>query len=422
MACSIRCECACEVCVWVIQCEFGCGCACGEFSVGVGLGVGVRNQSTNKPVNQQTKTMKHLCVILLFAALAISCEAQRQSPVLTPAAPVAARAKNVILLIGDGMATGQVSAGYYWTGPEKSIFTQFPVVGFHKSHANNDLITDSAAGATAFACGHKTDNGAIGVLPPKNKPCGTILEEMERDGYATGMVVTCSATHATPAAFIAHQDIRAFTDMIAADYLRTELDCFIGGGEGYFNDRADRRNLEDSLTRQGYVIRRGTNFKRLPLDGSAPFMLFTADREPETASAGRTYLPPATTVACQFLQKRSEKGFFLMVEGSQIDWACHGNDRNWLRAEMLDFDATIRAALNFARSNGETLLIVTGDHECGGLALSRGDSPRTFRPQFAQRLHTASMVPVFAYGPGAASFSGIYDNTAIYAKMRAALK
>ncbi len=351
----------------------------------------------------------------------LACQAQRPAPALATAAPLAPYAKNVILLIGDGMATPQVSAGYYWLGAEKSVFTQFPVVGFHKSHANNDLITDSAAGATAFACGHKTDNGAIGVLPPKNKPCGTILEDMERDGYATGMVVTCSATHATPAAFIAHQDIRAFTEMIARDYLRTELDCFIGGGEGYFNDRADERNLEDSLTRRGYVIRRGTSFKRLPLDGSAPFMVFTADREPETASAGRTYLPPATTLACQYLQKRSPKGFFLMVEGSQIDWACHGNDRNWLRSEMLDFDATVRAALNFARSNGETLVIVTGDHECGGVALEKGETRKTFTPAFAGRLHTAAMVPVFAYGPGATLFSGIYDNTAIYAKMRKAL-
>ena len=157
------------------------------------------------------------------------------------------------------------------------------------------------------------------------------------------------------------------------------------------------------------------------MDGSAPFMLLTHDREPETASAGRTYLPKAVKEVSQYLTKRSDKGFFMLVEGSQIDWACHANDRNWLRAEMLDFDKAVREALNFAASNGETLVIVTGDHECGGLSLNSSDSKKTFRPAFASHYHTASMVPVFAYGPQAELFKGIYENTAIYDKMKAAM-
>lgn len=235
------------------------------------------------------------------------------------------------------------------------------------------------------------------------------------------MVVSCSAPHATPASFIAHREIRAFTEEIALDYLKTPIDCFVGGGEHFFNDRPDRLNLIDSLKKQGYVIRRGTAMRNLPLDGSAPFMLFTADREPPTASAGRQYLPDATRAVCDYLQKRSDKGFFLMVEGSQIDWACHANDGNWLRAEMFDFDKTIKRALEFAASNGETLVVVTGDHECGGLALKEGPTRREFLPAFASRLHTAAMVPVFAYGPKAELFSGLYDNTEVYQKMRAAL-
>src|SRR5690606_13382382 len=190
----------------------------------------------------------------------------------------------------------------------KSAFERFPVVGFHKSHSCDDLVTDSAAGATAFSCGQKTINNAIGVLPD-NKPCTTILEDLDQRGYATGMVVTCSAPHATPASFIAHREIRAFTEEIALDYLKTPIDCFIGGGEHFFNDRPDRLNLEDTLKQRGYVIRRGTTFGRLPLDGSAPFMLFTADREPPTASANRRYLPDATRTACEYLKKRSDKGF-----------------------------------------------------------------------------------------------------------------
>ncbi|HNM28007.1 MAG TPA: alkaline phosphatase, partial [Saprospiraceae bacterium] len=160
----------------------------------------------------------------------------------------------------------------------------------------------------------------------------------------------------------------------------------------------------------------------LPLDGSAPFMLFTADREPPTASADRRYLPNATRSVCEYLQKRSDKGFFLMVEGSQIDWACHANDKTWLRAEQLDFEATVQAALDFAAADGHTLVIVTGDHECGGLSLNaEPGNRRGFSPVFAERLHTGTLVPVFAYGPRAELFSGIYENTALHEKMYEAL-
>ncbi|MBK8921310.1 MAG: alkaline phosphatase [Saprospirales bacterium] len=324
-------------------------------------------------------------------------------------------------MIGDGMALAQVSAGIYWKGVGKSVWERFPVVGFHKSHSHDERVTDSAAGATAFACGHKTKNGAIGVVPPDYNPCPTILENLKSRGWATGMVVTCSATHATPASFIAHEDIRAFTESIAEDYLETPIDCFVGGGQGYFDDRPDKKNLLDSLRQRGYVVQSGAGFGRLPLDGSAPFMLFTAEREPPSASSGRRYLPSATLKVCDYLKKRSSKGFFLMVEGSQIDWALHANDPQWLKAEMLDFDATVAAALQFAQSDGETLVIVTGDHECGGTGLNASDNKNRFTLAFSSRLHSGAMVPVYAYGPKAALFFGIYNNTEIYYKMWAAL-
>jgi alkaline phosphatase len=327
--------------------------------------------------------------------------------------------KNIIFLIGDGMALSQVSAHLYWQGVGKTIFEQFPVVGFHKSHSCDDLVTDSGAGATAFSCGQKTTNGAIGVLPPDSKPCTTILEDLDGRGYATGMVVACTATHATPASFIAHREMRAFTEEIALDYLKTPIDFFIGGGEALFDrDRPDHQNLKDSLRTRGYILQTGTRFNRIPADASAPYWAFTHEREPPTASGGREYLPRATRLAADFLKKRSTKGFFLMVEGSQIDWAGHANDRNWLRAEMADFDKTIRAAMDFAVQDGETLVLVTGDHECSGLALVQTNRRKTFQPVFASRSHTAALVPVFAYGAGAEIFSGIYDNTLIFNKMR----
>lgn len=360
-----------------------------------------------------------LLLALIFTA---ACAAPRQAA--PPPAPVsfAERPKNIILLIGDGMALAQVSAGLYWRGAGRSAFERFPYVGFHKSYSHDDLITDSAAGATAFACGEKTTNNAVGVLPPDNHPCRTILEDLDDRGWATGMVVTCSATHATPAAFIAHVDIRAYTEQIALDYLRTPLDCFVGGGEDAFNKRPDHLNLEDSLLRRGYLVRHRADFNRLPPDGSAPLVVFVAGYEPARASEGRNYLTRATAAVAPYLTQRSEKGFFLMVEGSQIDWACHHNDVPWLKSELLDFDATVRAALDFAARDGQTLVLVTGDHECGGLALPQGEARRRdFQPVFAERIHTAALVPVFAYGPKAELFSGIYENTALHEKMYAAL-
>ena len=357
-----------------------------------------------------------------FFLTLLSCTASRTPAIDFQAVKFAERPKNIIFLIGDGMAAAQVSAHIYWMGAGNTVFEKFPVVGFHKSHAYDYRVTDSAAGATAFACGHKTTLGAIGVLPPDNRPCPTILEDLERKGFATGMVTTCTATHATPACFIAHRELRALTEEIATEYLITPFDCLIAGGENLFNKRFDHLNLVDSLKARGYVVRRGTSFKNLPLDGAKPFVNFTHEMEPPTASSGRDYLPRATRLACNFLEKRSEKGFFLMVEGSQIDWAGHTNDRRWLRAEMLDFDKTVQAALEFAASNGETLVIVTGDHECSGLSLSQSELRKQFTPEFSTKVHTAALVPVYAYGPKAQLFSGLYDNTDIYFKMRSALE
>lgn len=362
--------------------------------------------------------LKVALILFLFAS---SCSTSKEQITDYKTVKFKGRPKNIIFLIGDGMGTAQVSAHIYWKGVGKTIFEQFPVTGFHKTHAYDFRVTDSAAGATAFACGQKTTLGAIGVLPPDEHPCPTILEFLEEKGFATGMVTTCTATHATPACFIAHQELRALTEEIAFDYLQTPFDCLIAGGEHLFSQRPDKLDLEDSLKSRGYVVRHGTSFKNLPLDGSRPFVNFTHEMEPPTASAGREYLPRATRLACNFLQKRSDKGFFLMIEGSQIDWACHTNDRNWLRAEMADFDQTVQEALDFASSNGETLVVVTGDHECGGLSLTQAELRKQFKPSFSTKVHTAVMVPVYAYGPKAELFSGIYENTAIYFKMREVL-
>ncbi len=326
--------------------------------------------------------------------------------------------KNIILLIGDGMGLSQITAGLYANKNQLNL-ERFPITGLMKTHSSSHLITDSAAGATAFACGCKTYNGAIGVTKA-HKPCLSILEQAERNGLATGMVTTSSLAHATPAAFIAHVNSRSDMEDIAKFFLETELDFFVGGGLQYFNQRStDKRNLYDELLRKGYEL---STFESQKLSdtkpsGQFPFGWFSANGEPDYVSKGRDYLPLAARMATDFLDKRSEKGFFLLVEGAQIDWACHANNGPQAVEEMLDFDAAIGEILRFAEIDSNTLVIVTADHETGGMALEQGAGFEVLDYDFTTGHHTASMVPVFAFGPGAAQFNGVMDNTEIYWKM-----
>jgi len=331
--------------------------------------------------------------------------------------------KNIILLIGDGMGLAQVTAGMY--ASKKPLYLeQFTATGLMKTHAHKNLITDSAAGATAFSCGCKTYNGVIGMTAAK-KPCPTILEQAEAFGLATGLVSTSSITHATPASFIAHARDRQYMEEIATFFVKTDIDLFIGGGMKYFTNRkTDQRNLYAELQAKGYLV---SDFSGYALDAGIPspqqpFAWFSALEEPASVADGRSYLPVAARMAPAFLSKRSDKGFFLMIEGSQIDWACHANNAENAVLEMLDFDQAIGEVLEFAKKDGNTLVIVTADHETGGMALLRGETKETLKIKFTTDYHTASLVPVFAYGPGAEQFNGLYDNTDIYLKMRALLQ
>lgn len=333
------------------------------------------------------------------------------------------KAKNVILMIGDGMGVTQITAGMIKNNNRLNL-ERFPIVGLHKSYSSDNLITDSAAGATAFASGVKTYNGAIGVNS-KKKPVKTILEECEEKGMATGMVTTSTIVHATPASFIAHQPSRKMYEEIAADFLKTEIDLFIGGGKKYFDRReTDDRDLYKELKEKGYYV--SDYFKEdmsdIKFNPNKNFAYLTADDDPLPVASGRDYLYGATRVSTGFLSARSkEKGFFLMIEGAQIDWGGHANDANYIISEMLDFDRSIGAVLDWAEKDGETLVIVTADHETGGFSINLGTTQDTMVTEFTTDYHTAEMIPVFAFGPGSEKFSGIYENTAIYDKIKKAL-
>lgn len=320
------------------------------------------------------------------------------------------------------MGLSQITAAMY-ANKNRINLERFPVVGLHKTHASNDLVTDSAAAATAFACGVKTYNGAIGVNPD-TLPVKSILEMAEEKGLATGLVATSTIVHATPASFFAHEKRRNLYECIAMDLLDIELDYFVGGGKKYFDRRdMDNRDLIQELRAKGYQISDYFTepFSQVMMPSKKNFGYFTSDSDPLPVSKGRGYLYAATKAGIRFLKKRSDKGFFMMTEGSQIDWGGHANESDYIISELLDFDRVVGYALDFAKKDGETLVVVTADHETGGYSIVQGSRMDSLATKFTTSYHTASMIPVFAYGPGSEEFAGIYENTEIFRKMKKVL-
>ncbi|HKI88110.1 MAG TPA: alkaline phosphatase [Draconibacterium sp.] len=322
--------------------------------------------------------------------------------------------KNIIFLIGDGMGTAQIFAGL--TANHGHLFLEnCKQVGFSKTQSADNYITDSAAGGTALSCGIKTYNGAIGVDVNKN-PVKTILEDAEAINLATGLVSTSSITHATPASFIAHQPSRNMYEEIAADFLKTDIDVFIGGGYKHFTQRKDGRNLVNELKQKGYTVEQDIN--KIKNVKSGKLVGLTAEEHNGRVAERGNMLPVAAETAINILSQ-NKKGFFLMVEGSQIDWGGHAGSTVYVVEDMLDFDKTIGIALEFAAKDGKTLVVITADHETGGMALTGGNMDSGIvKADFPLGDHTAVMVPVFAYGPGAEQFTGIMENTDIHKKMK----
>jgi alkaline phosphatase len=323
------------------------------------------------------------------------------------------RVKNVILLIGDGMGLAQIYAGLTANRGDLNL-AKLLNIGFSKTSAADTYITDSAAGATAMATGQKTNNRAIGVDSTGN-PLPAIPTLIKKWNMPSGLISAGPITDATPAAFYAHQPDRMFEREIAADFLRNPVQILIGGGYRYFKEQ----NVLDTLRRQGYQI--GTTFDQLE-SLKRPFVLLD-DQSVVAVNKGRK----------DFLQRSLQKtlhdldpakaGFFIMAEGAQIDYGGHANDMRYVVEEMLDFDRTIGDAIRFADSNGETLVIITADHETGGLSLLDGDLKRGYVDgSFSTNDHSGIMVPVFAYGPHSLDFRGVYENTEIHHKIMAILQ
>jgi len=325
------------------------------------------------------------------------------------------RPKNVILLIGDGMGATQIYAAM--TANRGNLFIRnFTNIGFQTTYSIDNYITDSAAGGTALSSGKKTYNGAIGVDTQK-KSIPNIREEFEQKGKATGVVSTSAVTHATPASFVAHQSFRESYEAIAADYLKTNIDVFIGGGYTHFTKRADGKDLTTDLKAKGYQVL--TTIEDVQKVNEGKLAALLAPEHIAQIDSGRgNMLEVATETALRVLSNDPD-GFFLMVEGSQIDWGGHQNDTRYVIQETLDFDKAIGKALEFAAKDRETLIVITADHETGGLAIKGGNITKgNVVGAFSSGDHTAVMVPVFAFGPGAEQFCGFYENIDIPKKIR----
>ncbi len=324
------------------------------------------------------------------------------------------RPKNIILMIGDGMGIAQIQAAMT-VNKNKLNIERCTHSGFSKTHSASDYITDSGAGGTAIATGQKTKNESV-AIDTNGRPLTTILEIAELEGKATGLVATSSIVHATPASFIAHVSNRNDYEQIALAFIKTEIDVFIGGGTRFFSSRKDKRNLIDELKTKGYTI----TYTVLAADSvkNGKLACLTAPEHNPSMIEGRgNYLTMATATAIRLLNQ-NPTGFFLMVEGSQIDWGGHEKNQEKVITETLDFDRAVGIALDFAAADSNTLVVITADHETGGMSIVDGNIKKgTVQTRFALNDHTGVMVPVFAYGPGAELFSAIYENTGIFEKM-----
>lgn len=320
--------------------------------------------------------------------------------------------RNVILLIGDGTGLAQWYSGYTANHAALNVF-QMKYIGLSKTSSADSYITDSAPGATAFSAGKKTNNRAVGV-DPDGKPFPLLPQLLKVSKMKTGIITSGDLRDATPAAFYGHQSERSQYNGMIRDLIKAPVDLVMGSCRPL-----PPTSLFDSLRSSFDVFEK---LEQLPAKMSKPILLADTTASMHLLDGRADWSANAFAKAINLLQD-APGGFFLMLEGAQIDHGGHANNLPWAVSELLDFDRVIGKAMAFADQNGETLVIVTGDHETGGLSLTGGDFKEgRIQGQFSTGDHTAIPVPVFAYGPGAQYFSGVYENTAIYHKILEAMK
>jgi len=323
------------------------------------------------------------------------------------------KVKNVILLIGDGMGLAHLYAGYTANMGTLSIFNMLNI-GFSKTSSADSYVTDSGAGGTAFAIGEKTNNRSIGV-DAKGKTFENIPELLIRKDIKSAVISVGDITDATPAVFYAHQPERNWSEKIAADFMHSSVDILMGGNPKAFSGRSDGRNLLNELKEKNFQII--TDFNDIDKLNKGKAVVLDDKAVCSKIDGRKDFLTKSINKSFELLSD-CPNGFFMMAEGAQIDYGGHRNDMQYVVRELLDFDLAVSAALKFADRNNETLVIVTADHETGGITLLDGNYTKgEIDGQFSSTDHTGIMVPVFAYGPHSEDFRGVYENTEIFRKI-----
>jgi len=327
--------------------------------------------------------------------------------------------ENIIILIGDGMGLNYVAANVLMHN--NSPFRKFTTVGLSITRSIDKLITDSAAAATAIATGYPTKNRYVSVDTFYNK-LQTVFEYAQKLGLTTGLVVTDNIPGATPAAFYAHHKSRRNYFDIAKQIIDSNLKVAIGGGKKFYlpleegGSREDSIDLIEELQSRDYKI--CYNFNDLAESSPNDNIIGLLSFEGLPLAEERNYtLGNLTSIAIDHLNANNN-GFVLLVEGSQIDWAGHDTNSVYLLSELEDFSSAVETSLAFAENNENTLVIVTSDHETGGMTITGGSfDADSLNIEFIDTHHTAGFVGVFACGPGSEIFNGIYDNYMIGRKL-----
>ncbi len=353
--------------------------------------------------------------------------ARAAAPALEPSA--ASEPRNLIFMIGDGMGLAHVSMLMIEEGYEPTAFDRMQNVALISTYSANNRVTDSAAAGTALAAGCKTDNGRVGETPD-GRNVESMIARAWKQGMPTGIVVTCKVQHATPAAFYAHVPSRNQYDLISQQLAESRLDVVFGGGKAEMT-AADASGLTaaEKLTRNGCRLIYDWSDAEDVRSGRV-VGLFADDHLPSSIDGRGEYLPQATRKALEILENNAvaaDKGFVLMVEGSQIDFESHGNNTQGVLAEMRDFEQAVAAAMRFVDNHPETLLVVTADHETGGLTMPSGEADFTASEsgidyKYGTGSHTGILVPAYLYGAGAEHINGILDNTELSNKLMELLR
>ena len=328
--------------------------------------------------------MKRIIYFLAFAIVAVALLPGCQQ------APKEKKAKYVFYFIGDGMGVNQVNGTeMYLAEKEGRIglkplnFTQFPVTNFATTYSKYNSVTCSAAAGTALATGTKTKNGTIGMDSLRRDPLYSVAVQAKKAGKKVGITTSVSVDHATPAAFYAHQPDRNMYNEIATDLPKAGFDFYAGAGflkPTTTYDKKEAPSIFPMFEEAGYTIARGYNDYKAKA-AAAGKMILIQEEGADTGSLpyaidskeGDLTLAQITESAIDFLTKGKNKGFFLMVEGGKIDWACHGNDAATVFHEVADMDNAIKVAYEFYKKHPkETLIVVTADQETGGIALGTG--------------------------------------------------